>query len=310
MAQYYHDPEHSLADLFVFITYAGSVNKSNYPATMAAVATNLSKFPRFTNLPPELRYLIWRWALPHDVGQVLFPYRKGCWCPRHLSESDEAYTEWCNTAFEFRHDLLDPVQIYMPLVFVNQESRAVALAWAREMGIQMRFQRNKQSFVFVHQFDPVRDVLYVPLDKVDEFIHEPIDRQFEPDLFGRMLDVQPNVRHIAVPEALLQSDPAALCEIFDLFYYPRMFFIIIDTEPDWNESSMNVHQRWELDALQGKGFFWNSEHGRFDCGIGFSIGDETLYQRIGRAINALGSLFMRSHLVDGFEVRPAFSVRK
>ncbi|KAE8407385.1 hypothetical protein BDV37DRAFT_240919 [Aspergillus pseudonomiae] len=277
---------------------------------MAAVTTNFSQFARFTSLPPELRYLIWRYALPDNIGQVLFPYKKGCWCPRYLSESDKAYNEWCSTVFEFRHDLLDPVQFDVPLVFVNRESRAVALAWVRKMGIQVRFHRDKQAFVFVRQLYPVRDVLYVPFDKIDEFILEPIDRQFEPDLVGRMVDVQPNVRHLAVPEALLQSDPAALREIFELLYHPEVLFILIGAQPDWNDSNTNVYQRWELDITQGRGFFWNSEHGHFDCDIGLPIGGEILCQRIKRAVKDLGSLLMGSHVVDGFEIRPVFAVRK
>ncbi|OGM41658.1 hypothetical protein ABOM_009979 [Aspergillus bombycis] len=178
------------------------------------------------------------------------------------------------------------------------------------MGIQMRFHKDKQSFVFVRQLDPARDVLYLPFDKVDEFILEPIDRQFEPDLVGRMVDVQPNVRHIAIPEALLQSDPAAIREIFDSFYHPEVFFIIIDAQPDWNESNTKVHQRWELDITQGRGFFWNSEHGHFDYSIGLPMEDEILCQRIERAVKDFGSLFMGSDLVDGFEIRPVFAVRK
>ncbi|KAK6823337.1 hypothetical protein RU639_006067 [Aspergillus parasiticus] len=273
---------------------------------MAAATTSFFLFPRFTSLPPELRYLIWRCALPDNIGQVLFPYKKGCWGSRHLSESDEEYTELCNTALEFRHSLLDPVQFDIPLFFVNRESRAFALAWVREMGIEMRFHRDKQSFVFMRQLDLLRDVLYIPFDKVDEFIQEPLDRQFEPDLFARMVGWHPNVKHIAVPEALLQSDSAALREIFDLFYHPKTFFIVVDAQPDWHESNM----RWELDSMQGRGFFWNSEHGRFVGGIGLSIGDEALYQRIERAIDDLASLFTPSHLMDDFEIRPVFVIRK
>ncbi|BAE62244.1 unnamed protein product [Aspergillus oryzae RIB40] len=277
---------------------------------MAAATTNFSRFPRFTSLPPELRYLIWRCALPDNIGQVLFPYKKGCWGSRHLSESDEEYTELCNTALEFRHSLLGPVQFDIPLFFVNRESRAFALAWVREMGIEMRFHRDKQSFVFMRQLDLVRDVLYIPFDKVDEFIQEPLDRQFEPDLFARMVDWHPNVKHIAVPEALLQSDSSALREIFDLFYHPKTFFIVVDAQPDWHESNINVHQRWELDSMLGRGFFWNSKHGRFVCETGLSIGDEALYQRIERAIDDLASLFTPSHPMDDFEIRPVFVIRK
>ncbi|KAB8207975.1 hypothetical protein BDV34DRAFT_211361 [Aspergillus parasiticus] len=203
-------------------------------------------------------------------------------------------------------DRLGPIFAQVQGATTLKVGQAFALAWVREMGIEMRFHRDKQSFVFMRQLDLVRDVLYIPFDKVDEFIQEPLDRQFEPDLFARMVGWHPNVKHIAVPEALLQSDSAALREIFDLFYHPKTFFIVVDAQPDWHESNM----RWELDSMQGRGFFWNSEHGRFVGGIGLSIGDEALYQRIERAIDDLASLFTPSHLMDDFEIRPVFVIRK
>lgn len=108
---------------------------------MAVVATNSSTFPLFSSLPPELRNQIWCVAMPDKVGPAFYFYRKGCWCPRSLSKSDEEYgPEYDENIlfFEFRYDLLDDAQFEVPLVFVNREARGIALAWVREQGIELR----------------------------------------------------------------------------------------------------------------------------------------------------------------------------
>lgn len=196
---------------------------------MAAAATNSSTFPLFSSLALELRNQIWRDALPNKVGPALYFYRKGCWCPRHLLQSDEEYdpkNHELNLNFEFRHDLLDVVQFKVPLFFVNREARNIALAWVREHGIEIRARENRQSPVFVCPFNPIRDVLYIALDKWDEFLREPDDRCFQPDLLEQFINVKPaDVTRIAVPEALFRSEvAAALAEILVITILFSFFF--------------------------------------------------------------------------------------
>lgn len=180
---------------------------------MAAAATNSSTFSLFSSLALELRDQIWRDALPDKVGPALYFYRKGGWCPRHLSQSDEEYDPQdheFNLIFEFRHDFLDVVQVEVPLFFVNREARNIALAWVREHGIEIRAREDRQSPVFVCPFNPTRDVLYIALDKWDEFFREPDDRCFQPDILGQLINSRAaDVTRIAVPEALLRSEVAA-----------------------------------------------------------------------------------------------------
>lgn len=180
---------------------------------MAAAATNSSSFPLFSSLPLELRDQIWRDALPDEVGPALYFYRKGCWCPRRLLQSDEEYdptNQELNLNFEFRHDLLDVVQFELPLFFVNREARNIALAWVREHGTEIRALEGRQSLVFVCPFNPIRDVLYIALDKWDDFLREPDDRCFQPDLLEQLISVKPaDITRIAVSEALLRSEIAA-----------------------------------------------------------------------------------------------------
>jgi len=194
--------------------------------TMAAAATNSSTFPLFSSLALELRDQIWRDALPDKVGPALYFYRKGCWCPRYLSQSDEEYDPMdheLNLNFEFRHDLLDVVQFEVPLFFVNREARNIALAWVREHGIEMSAREDRQSPVFVCPFNPIRDVLYIALDKWDEFLREPDDRCFQPDILGQIITVKSaDVTRIAVPEALLRGEVAAA--LADILVIPFSFF--------------------------------------------------------------------------------------
>lgn len=74
-------------------------------------------------------------------------------------------------------------QFEVPLLFVNREARGIALAWVREQGIEIRPREHRQYPIFVRPFDPMRDVLYVALDKWDDLLREPNDWKFQLDLF-------------------------------------------------------------------------------------------------------------------------------
>ena len=281
---------------------------------MAAVATNSSTFPLFSSLPPELRNQIWRDAVPDKVGPALYFYRKGCWCPRRLSTSDEGYdpeNDENNLNFEFRHDLLHDAQFEVPLVFVNREARGVALAWVREQGIEIRPRENRQYPIFVRPFDPMRDALYVALDKWDDFLLEPHDRQFQPDLFEQLVTIEPDLTRIAVPEALLRSNVTTLSSMFQYFYLLKVLFIIVDAQPDLQsaDNDMKVQRRWEFESTQGGAFFWNDDRGSFAFGDSKYIGYEALYRLIEEANKGLGEWLAENH-IRSFEIRPVFAFRR
>ena len=125
-------------------------------------------FSLFSILPAELRNQIWQDALPDKVGQALYFYRKGCWCPRRLTEADEDYdpeNDELNLNIEFFHDLLDYVQFEVPLFFVNHEARGITLSWIHEQGLKIHFREDRCSLIFERLFDPIHDTLYVPLNK-------------------------------------------------------------------------------------------------------------------------------------------------
>lgn len=115
--------------------------------------------------------------------------------------------------------MLDDVQFEVPLVFVNREARGIALDWVRKQDIERRPRKNKEYPVFVRPFDPMRDALYIALDKWDEFLCEPDDRLYQPDLLEQLVDIKSDLTRIAVPEALLRIEIDTLSEMFQYFFH-------------------------------------------------------------------------------------------
>ena len=281
---------------------------------MTATAANFSTFPLFPNLSPELRNQIWYDGLPEEVGPGLYFYKKGCWCPRRLSESDEGYdpqNEENNLNFEFRHDLLDQIQVEVPLVFVNREARGIALAWVHEQNLEIRPREDRQVPVFVRRFDPMRDALYITPEKWNEFLCEPDDRQFEPDLIEQLVDISPDLTRIAVPEALFRSEVASLPEMFRFFFNLKVLLIVVDAPPDLHavDNDMKVQQRWEFESRRGQVFFLNDDRSGFDFGDGEYSGDEALYKLIEEAKQGLSEGLVENHM-RGLEIRLVSAVRK
>lgn len=285
--------------------------------TAAATTTNFdfSTFPKFASLPPELRNQIWRDALPDKDRPAVYPYKRGCWIPRQLSKTEEGYDPVntdCNTTLEFRHELLDYVQVKLPLALVNCEARAIALAWAREQGIEMRFLKDRQCHILARSFDPERDTLYVALDKIDDWCSEPDDRMFEPDVLGKNYNWGLYPTRIALPEALLRGkeDPA-LGELFEWFTYPTVVYVIVNAQLGFEDNDAKVQRRWELEGStqQGKAFFYNPKNRGFELGDGEYICDESLYRRIEEACKDLSDV-VASNFVESFEIQPVLAARR
>ena len=283
---------------------------------MAAAATDPPTFPLFTSLPQELRDQIWRDALPDNVRPALSRYRRGCWCPRRLLESDEGHdpdNDEYNLNFEFRHDLLDDIRFEIALVHVNREARDLALAWIRQQGIEIRPHEDPPSPVFVRPFDPTRDALYVPLDQWDRFLYEPDDRLLQPDLVERFVNCKSDLTRVAVPAALLQSEAASLHDLFRYLYNLKALLIVVDPQPDPQsaDDDVMVQYRWDFESPWGGAFFWNDDCGGFnaDAEDGGYVGDEAVYGLIEEASRELGKVLVSDHM-RSFEVRPVFAVRR
>jgi hypothetical protein len=179
---------------------------------MTTSATCTSIFYRFTSLPCELRDQIWQAALPERGGPVLYFFKKGGWYPERPAPSDINYDPEDNTnlSFKYRHEVLDPVEIELPIFFVNREAREIALAWIHTHNIKIRVYRKDgqlQAPVFVSNFDPAHDAMYVSLEKWMEFLCESVDRGLELDMIDRFIcTYPPDIKRIALPEALFRRE--------------------------------------------------------------------------------------------------------
>jgi hypothetical protein len=284
---------------------------------MAVTATDSSIFTLFSGLAQELRDQIWRDALPDQTGSALYFYKKGCWCSRRLTESDLTYdpeNDELNLIFEWCHGLLDDVQFELPLIFANREARSIALDWLREQGIEIRSREDRQQPVFVRAFDPMRDALYVALDKWDEFLCDPDDRFFQADLEGLNATIETSLTRLAVPEALLHSEywVTTLQELFRYFYRVEVLLIIVNTQPDLQcvDNDMKLRQQWEFESVQQGAFFWNDGRGGFDFRGGKRVGYEALYRLIEDVIDKVLNKALPKEYIHNFEIRPAFAVRR
>lgn len=207
--------------------------------------------------------------------------------------------------------MLDDAQFEIPLVFVNREARDLALAWVREQGIEIHPCDSRQCPVFVRPFDPMRDALYLALDKWDDFLCEPDDRQFQPNLFEKLVDIKPDLTCIAMPEALLRNEVTTISEMFRYFFHVEVLLIIVDAQPDLQSADnvMKVQRRWEFESTQGGAFFWNDDRSRFEFGDSEYINDEALYKLIAEANKRLGEGPVKNH-IRSFEIRPVFAIRR
>ena len=289
---------------------------------MAQSVTNYSSFPLFPSLPSELRNQIWRDALPDMDRPALCVYRKGCWCPKQLQIP---YPYGGSDLFlVFDHDLLAPIMIAIPLIFVNREARDIALGWVREQGIEMRFREETQGHIFVRRFNPKQDALYVPPHKWDDFCSEPTLRMFEPDLIEQGIGDWAEVTRIALPEDTVINDCGSLVEIIGFFRCLEVLLIMVNSPSDLQaEDGESMVQRWcGFESVWGRGSRTraparNSEHGGiYSDGEGAS--NEALEELLKQADKLLKEELPRNPVglalkEDGeipFEVRPIYAVRK
>ncbi|KAL2823228.1 hypothetical protein BDW59DRAFT_163392 [Aspergillus cavernicola] len=215
----------------------------------------------FTRLPGELRNQIWQLALRDPLGQQqqqLCFYKSGCWDPRRLTAADSGYdpdNEEHNLEFEFHHDRLDRVLVEVPLFFVNREARSFARAWIHKQGLQICFDKYTQSLYFVRPVNPKEDILYISKEQFINFLSDPYDRLFQPDLKNHYISWNaPEFRRLALPVALLaEQGPDTLAEVMRDFYLTEII-LIVKADPGglWTEGhEARVRQRWELESTAG-----------------------------------------------------------
>ena len=115
--------------IFIFYQHQPSTRQK----TMATTT-----FPHFQNLPREMCDQIWNDTLPKNDKPKRQAYSRSlekgvlpCWCPSCLQKSNPDWepNEDLNLQLDFHHNLLDHVQVEIPLFSVNWEACGIALAW-------------------------------------------------------------------------------------------------------------------------------------------------------------------------------------
>ncbi|PSN73235.1 hypothetical protein BS50DRAFT_568814 [Corynespora cassiicola Philippines] len=272
-----------------------------------------SEFPHFSGLPLELRDQIWLESLNPQPGPALYFYKKGCWHPRTLTESEPGYyaeDPELNLFLEFRYSMLNDAILDAPIFHVNREARRVAKRWFREHGIEIRHRNDVAEPIFVRSFAPEHDALYVAPEQLHDFICEPIDRSFEPDFLNRTFSFMPHCERIALSNALLQEQPKALSEIFEMTYTPSVVLIIFGLQPDQSfvDDGMNVQRCWEFRTVREEALTWNRKRGAFELMEGGERKEE------GSLITSETRKELASTLIEGqvddFELWPAFAMRQ
>ncbi|KAK2595205.1 hypothetical protein QQS21_007058 [Conoideocrella luteorostrata] len=228
-----------------------------------------STFTLFPNLPPELRDLIWRHTLPPNIQQALYIYRRGCWQPRYLQEDEEDYSPddpALNLNFEFHHALLKVVQFDIPAFSVNREAQSIASAWIKEHKLRIRCPMHSPSPIFVREFDPELDTLYVPHERWDEFVREPLDRQFDADLLHRNLSCPPpKFTRIAIDESILGNEPEPIVEFFEWYTSLEELFIVSDVPAGLpGDDNIMVQPRMELDGMHRISYTWSENREKLE----------------------------------------------
>lgn len=96
--------------------------------------------------------------------------------------------------------------------------------------------------------------------------------------------------------------------MFENFFDPKVLFIIVDTHPDFEDSSMKVQQQWNLESFQGMSVSWDYEQRKFEWKTGSVIGGDALHKRIKEAIEDLDQTMIEDG-IKSFEIRPVFAVK-
>lgn len=300
---------------------------------MATTATATLAFPQFSLLPPELRNSIWREALPDDIqlGPVLVPFKEGCWQCELLGPDN-------TPAVLFRPELLDAVQLEIPIAFVNREARSIALAWLRKQTPLLRMRRRKeQDPIYVRPFDGEVDTLYVDQSQLDadalwEEPHELIYKSYEEYVKGcngrrGLRTLRPKIQRIAIAlneELLKWHEPLKHIFLTVEDYYSENLsemLVVVNAPPelqsvadDDSKADGSIPPRWEYVGTGGDEYIWDDEGLRFkeneEAG---PVGDGVISSLYGSNVVGAGGPFPRYHNPPRnprITIRPVSAIRK
>ncbi|OAA66330.1 hypothetical protein LEL_10429 [Akanthomyces lecanii RCEF 1005] len=205
-------------------------------------------------------------------------------------------------ALDFRTDLLGgDKEFHVPLAFVNQEARGIALCWLDEQGITIK-QSQPRRCLFKRPFDRASDTLYVPDNKWDDFCEEPSDRIGEPDLVNQSVDVNGEISRIAVSETLyMKDDVIRWLPGLNSWWDVIVIFVVVGAQPDPQQGSC----RWELEGTDGRAIVWYRKTQDFEVQQGTSnIVEEDLHRKIEQLARANLEEQQSFQSLPTLEIRP------
>lgn len=239
---------------------------------MATTAT----FPRFPDLPPELRTEIWRHALPIRIAPALFTFKGGCWKPCIRTASDRDYqpdNPSANRVVRFQHDQLrGGMRLKLALLCVNSEARDVVLAWAvKQPGVEVLDGTNKNHKsddggpIVLCRFDPERDCVFVHFKDWEEFNNDQalafLESGWHP--LDPRLGLECDIKRIAVPNNFFLQRNKHWRELYALtasFTALGALYIVAGPLPAVSTLGADdqVHQwRCEIDDISGAQVSWD-----------------------------------------------------
>jgi hypothetical protein len=282
---------------------------------MGATTPNTATFPQFSALAGELRNQIWNYALPdtHEREPSLFFYRMGLW-----SWQDAA--DGLGYDLVFRDDLLER-HIEAPIAFVNREARGIAMRRIRELGLVTRA-RSGQCPVFIRDFEPEVDAIYIKPNQLHSVVQELIDTMTDPSNEGRNFSMSFRYRKIAMSETSLISNieredrSEGIVGIADLLNYVcsvREVLVVVNTPADLestDEQDKDAIPLWTFSPAPGDAFSWSCTRSRFEICGDERVGDGVVSaivesERVNAAFTAAQPEFYSQ-----LKVRPVYAIRR
>lgn len=272
---------------------------------MDATVADSPTFHRFSSLPPEIRMLIWWYAIPKYEPPALFFYQAGLW--RSLEPKRRC------RILEYMHQELDCVSVMSTALHqVNHEARMTAIGYNpyRKLNENIREDRDEQMMQLpTRTFDLNYDALFIAGDQWNAMFHEPIDLMFDT---GGEHEFHPGFRYLAITEELFADVFGKLPGVIDSWALELLvLFVILDAPPDlhFQPSESKTQRRWELENLDGSPTFgrawdnrarWQAEDVRHKP-------LENKIQKVHQEIY-YGNVFDRHRW--GVDIRPVVAVRR
>ncbi|GAM88647.1 hypothetical protein ANO11243_066810 [Dothideomycetidae sp. 11243] len=211
------------------------------------------------------------------IGNVLCPHREEFWLmerrqpgdPHYRWEepdqdSDDDYDQLVTHGYvpqlrkRFRHDLLGQSRIPMPLYYVSQEARAVAIDWLRANGFNHRFwppsrwQPRGTPLMFVRPFNLCCDAIYIPTHGFEVFTHP----RSTPEIQGSHT-LESDARRFAVSEKLLSQRRNDIADSLLLNHgCADTLLVVVESDIECPDDP-SLTEWHEFETLSDGAFFWD-----------------------------------------------------